>query len=120
MPDYAVISCGTGNDYGHPHEEVTSRLADAGVITWRTDKHGTVKVISNGKALAFYTDTDFKADIPEPGPEVTEYIGNVNSKKFHLPTCGSLPAEHNRIYFASRDTALASGYSPCGSCKPKD
>ncbi len=118
MPDYAVISCGTDNDYGHPHEEVTSRLSDAGVITWRTDKHGTVKVVSNGKALAFYTDTDFKADIPDQKPDATEYIGNLNSKKFHLPTCANLPAEHNRIYFATRDSALANGYSPCGSCKP--
>lgn len=117
MPEFAVISCGKDNDYGHPHEEVTSRLSDAGVITWRTDKQGTIQVISNGKALAFYTENDFKADIPDE-PSVTEYIGNVNSKKFHLPTCGNLPAEHNRIYFASRETAVAQGYSPCGTCKP--
>ncbi|MBR2414643.1 MAG: MBL fold metallo-hydrolase [Clostridia bacterium] len=117
MPEFAVISCGTDNDYGHPHEEVTSRLADARVITYRTDKHGTIQVISNGKALAFYTDNDFEADIPD-SPIVKQYIGNINSKKFHLPTCGNLPAEHNRIYFASRDTAIAQGYAPCGSCKP--
>ncbi len=117
MPEFAVISCGEDNDYGHPHEEVTSRLSDAGVITYRTDLHGTIQVISNGKALAFYTDNDFEADIPDE-PTVTEYIGNLNSKKFHLPTCGNLPAEHNRIYFASRETAVEQGYSPCGTCKP--
>ena len=117
MPEFAVISCGEDNDYGHPHEEVTSRLSDADVITYRTDLHGTIQVISNGKALAFYTDNDFEADIPDT-PAVTEYIGNLNSKKFHLPTCGNLPAEHNRIYFASRETAIEQGYSPCGTCKP--
>ncbi len=120
MPEFAVISCGEDNDYGHPHEEVTSRLSDAGVFTYRTDLQGTIQVISNGKALAFYTENDFEADMPD-GPSndpVTEYIGNINSKKFHLPTCGNLPAEHNRIYFASRDTAIAQGYAPCGSCKP--
>lgn len=120
MPEFAVISCGTDNDYGHPHEEVTSRLSDAQVTVYRTDLQGTVQVISNGKALAFYTDNDFKPDIPQPAPDTseTEYIGNLNSKKFHLPTCGSLPAEHNRIYFASREAAIADGYSPCDSCKP--
>lgn len=118
MPGYAVISCGADNDYGHPHEEVTSRLSDAGVITWRTDQHGSVHVISNGKALAFYTDTDFKADIPEQKPDAGEYIGNINSRKFHLPTCASLPAEQNRIYFATREAAIVNGYNPCGSCKP--
>ena len=29
------------------------------------------------------------------------YIGNVNSKKFHLPTCPNLPAEKNQILFSS-------------------
>lgn len=46
------------------------------------------------------------------------YIGNVNSKKFHLPTCSSLPAEHNRVYFDSRDEAVNAGMVPCKRCKP--
>lgn len=120
MPEFAVISCGADNEYGHPHEEVTSRLHDAGVVTYRTDVHGTVRVVSNGKALAFYTSTNADIVLPEKpsNPPLTTYIGNLNSKKFHLPTCGSLPAEHNRIYFASRAIAINEGYSPCGTCKP--
>jgi micrococcal nuclease len=46
------------------------------------------------------------------------YIGNVKSKVFHLPTCNTLPKEANRVYFATREEALAAGYRPCKRCKP--
>ena len=35
-PKYAVLSVGAGNDYGHPHDSVTSRLRDADVEVYRT------------------------------------------------------------------------------------
>jgi AraC family transcriptional regulator of adaptative response / DNA-3-methyladenine glycosylase II len=37
---------------------------------------------------------------------------------FHLPTCGSLPAEKNRVYFRTRQEAIDAGHRPCGRCKP--
>jgi competence protein ComEC len=49
---------------------------------------------------------------------VQEYIGNANSKKFHLPTCSNLPAEQNRVPFDSRKEAIDAEYEPCGNCKP--
>lgn len=48
----------------------------------------------------------------------TYYIGNVNSKAFHLPTCGNLPLEKNQVRFSSRSAAIAEGYHACDSCKP--
>lgn len=52
-------------------------------------------------------------------PDATgEFIGNKSSKKFHRPTCGHLPAEKNRIPFATREDAIAAGYEPCKLCKP--
>ena len=49
-------------------------------------------------------------------PSQQGYIGNVNSKKFHLPSCANLPAEKNQILFSSYEEAIAAGYSPCSSC----
>lgn len=46
------------------------------------------------------------------------YIGNKKSKKFHLPACGGLPDEKNRIEFDSRDAAVNAGYGPCKRCNP--
>ncbi len=119
MPEFAVISCGEDNDYGHPHEETLSRFNDAGTTVFRTDTQGTITVVSNGKTLSFSANKDAQPIIPTPKPDTgTEYIGNINSKIFHLPTCSSLPAEKNRIYFANRDTAVSEGYTPCSRCKP--
>ena len=44
------------------------------------------------------------------------YIGNVNSKKFHLPSCPNLPAEKNQVLFSSYEEAVEAGYTPCSSC----
>lgn len=57
MPDYAIISVGAGNTYGHPHRE-TMDLLDS--KTWkpkvyRTDLNGDIIVRSNGKELSVET-----------------------------------------------------------------
>lgn len=46
------------------------------------------------------------------------YIGNRNSRRFHLPTCPGLPEEQNQILFQSREEALEEGYEPCKRCNP--
>ena len=46
------------------------------------------------------------------------YIGNRNSKKFHLPTCPNLPPERNQVLLETWDDAMERGYSPCGNCDP--
>ena len=49
-PSVAVISCGKGNEYGHPHGSVLRNLRDAGCEVHRTDKEGTVVIrIKDGK-----------------------------------------------------------------------
>ena len=53
MPTYAIVSSGEQNQYGHPTEEALSRLQDVGAIIMRTDQLGTIKCVSDGKAIAF-------------------------------------------------------------------
>jgi methylphosphotriester-DNA--protein-cysteine methyltransferase len=49
-----------------------------------------------------------------------KYIGNSNSGKFHESSCkwGQKTAEHNRVYFNNRNTAISQGYVPCKVCNP--
>lgn len=57
MPDYAVISVGSGNTYGHPHQETLDLLDSK---TWkpklyRTDLDGDIIVKSDGKDVSVET-----------------------------------------------------------------
>ena len=122
LPEMGVISCGTGNKYGHPHEETLSILRDAKVDVYRTDLQGTITISSDGQNFTVGTERfvpDSQLNPTDPAAASTAqqaYIGNVNSKKFHLPTCPNLPAEKNQILFSSYDEAIAAGYTPCSTC----
>ncbi len=55
MPQYAVISVGEDNSYGHPDDEVLSRLNDAGVEIYRTDESGDIIMQSDGDNITVIT-----------------------------------------------------------------
>lgn len=115
MPEYAVISVGKGNRYGHPTETVLSRLEDAGTTIYRTDLQGTILVESDGSSVTFRPETGDSTLTPD-----APYIGNSNSKKFHTAACSSTDAinAQYKVSFDSRESAVSSGYTPCGRCNP--
>ena len=53
MPEYAVISAGKGNDYGHPHGRTLELLENdsRAFEIYRTDQDGDILVKSDGKWL---------------------------------------------------------------------
>jgi len=51
-PQWAVISCGLRNRYGHPRQEVLHELQSAHVRTLRTDIDGASCFLLDGKAVA--------------------------------------------------------------------
>ncbi len=55
LPQYAVVSCGRDNDYGHPHKGTLDKLNKLGVQIYRTDQDGTVLAKSDGESLSFQT-----------------------------------------------------------------
>jgi competence protein ComEC len=50
-PQWAVISCGLRNRYGHPRQEVLEELQAASVHTLRTDIDGAVCFRLDGKSM---------------------------------------------------------------------
>ena len=144
MPQYAVISVGTGNSYRHPTEDALSRLRDANVKVYRTDLQGDIKCTSDGETVSFSAAKNATADTlapvsktesptptpaptpapesePAPVPDGPYYVLNTNSKKFHEPGCGSASkiSSSNKAFFTgTAEELVAKGYEPCGNCKP--
>ena len=119
-PDYAVISVGGKNNYGHPTENVLSRLHDADVKTFRTDIQGDIHCRSDGTTITFDVKKNADIDVftpsggyanwiaskstPTPAPSqpqsnpdrdagasaATTYVVNLNTGKFHYSWCSSV------------------------------
>lgn len=146
-PKYAVISCGEGNSYGHPHAEVLNRLRSMGVEVFRTDEQGSIIASSDGENITWncsatdswqsgeQTESDREnAEDENPGDEnsgnaisdavtseQTTYVLNTNTKKFHRETCSSvsqIKEENFQKVQMNREELEQSGYSPCKNCNP--
>ena len=120
-PDYAVISCGKDNDYGHPNTETLKKISLLGCLCLRTDELGTIVAETDGVTLSFSSE---KGSIPDIDPKLLKageyYVGNKNSRVFHSPDCSSVSSmsEKNKVLFGSREQALEEGYLPCALCDP--
>lgn len=126
-PKAAVIMCGTGNSYGHPHEETLQKLAAAGVDIYRTDIHGTIIITTDGKTYQVNKQPFAYVQQQQPPPPqvtqpaqpeqsqaITVYITNTGSK-YHRDGCQYL--SKSKIAISLTD-AKARHYEPCKVCKP--
>lgn len=57
-PQYAIISSGKNNRYGHPHKEVLSLLGELGIKTENTADVGTITIASDGINVVLSTEND--------------------------------------------------------------
>lgn len=142
-PEYAVISCGAGNSYGHPHTETIDKLKKAGVNIYRTDLQGDIVMTCDGKNITVNVSptTADGAQSGESKPETTtvvttpapatqapaaaesvsySYVLNTNTMKIHRASCSSVKqmSKENTDYTNDYDAAIAAGYVPCKRCKP--
>lgn len=139
VPEYAVISCGTDNQYGHPDQDTMDKLQDMGINVFRTDKQGTIIALSNATNITWNTepcndyssgDTSDAGTQPQvtaaptqvPEPEVTEapaqsetvWLSATGSKYHSIPDCGNM--NPNSARQISRSDAEAQGYEACKKC----
>lgn len=132
-PDYAVISCGEGNSYGHPHSETLNQLRSRDIQVYRTDEQGSVIAYADGQNITFscapstswqsgeetIKSAQQQADVLE---NVTiTYVCNTRTMKFHRPECDSvekMSKKNKKEVTSSREELLNEGYSACKSCNP--
>ena len=128
--EYGVICVGS-NTYGHPTSDALSRLSSAGISVYRTDKNGDVAFSTDGATLTLPNGTTDNSGsgsgvLPGGSSEGSSsngstssdiFIGNTETKVFHLPTCTNLPAasKQNTMYNYWWIVNIA-GYTPCGRC----
>ena len=134
-PQYAVISVGEENSYGHPTADTLNKLNKNKVSLYRTDIFGTIVCTSDGKGVSFSVEKNSKSDpyvIPENPKSRAEstttspannssYVLNTNTKKFHYPYCSSvldMKEKNKKVSTESRESIISKGYKPCGRCNP--
>lgn len=117
-PEYAVISCGEDNDYGHPHAEVLNRFRAEKIQVYRTDEQGSIVAVSDGSEITWNcapteswiagepknssagqnadkgsTEWTYEEEVQEESEEDTleeyQWILNLNTHKIHTLTCDS-------------------------------
>ena len=139
VPEYAVISCGADNQYGHPDQDTMDKLQDMGINVFRTDKQGTIIAVSNATDITWNTEpcNDYSSgDTSDAGtqpqvtasptqssePKVTEtpeqsesvWLSATGSKYHSIPDCGNM--NPNTARQISRADAEAQGYEACKKC----
>lgn len=124
MPEYAVISVGTDNAYGHPTEATISKLRDADVRVYRTDMQGDIICHSDGKTVTVLParNADVNTLLPagEGGGHETQAPVQTNlvwvtatGKRYHAKSDCSGMKNPTEI---SMDEARARGYTACSKC----
>ena len=128
MPQYAVISVGEGNSYGHPTEEALSRLRDVGATVYRTDLQGTIICHSDGDTLTFETEKNPVAGDATSVSETASMLlkrgdrgENVRQIQSRLISLGYLNDSADGIFGAKTEAALiayqaAAGLPETGEC----
>lgn len=110
-PKYAVISCGKGNDYGHPHKETMETLKSKNIPVYRTDESGTIVCTSDGKSIKFNVNagdyryssekssSSSKTSTTAASSETATSAGSTSS----AATTSQKDADKNRIVYWTKD-----------------
>lgn len=126
-PKIAVICCGQGNKYGHPHQETISLLQSLGIEIYRTDLNGTILIKTDGIDYQVFTEKEsirappvVKTDTKTTETQEYKYAASKKSEVFHYISCSYVASikPENLILFKTREEAIASGRRPCKKCKP--
>ena len=127
-PQYAIISCGKDNDYGHPHKETLDKLNAKNIKVFRTDLSGTIIATSNGTDITFNTNSvDSTTNVVPAKSETTStdstsvtsnnsdtvWVANKTAKVYHTgKTCSNMKNPTQITLSEAQEKDL----KPCSIC----
>lgn len=141
-PEFAVISVGVENQYGHPASDTLEKLKDRNIKYFRTDEQGTIVATSNGRNITWSTNPSKALKSGEEGANkdgTTTKTGtakkmekvedgktevNKGEVKVHITETGSKYHLAGCNYFKKSDIettleeAKSDGLEPCSRCNP--
>lgn len=108
------------SEYGHP--ELTTSIS----LVNPEDLSQIFATVAGGAVIFDLVDATppgelivFGTEQTRTVPGVRSFVLNINSHKYHKPTCGSvgeISPEHRRDYTGTVEEVEAMGYEPCGLC----
>ncbi len=135
-PKKAIISCGNGNSYGHPHMSTLSTLKNNNADIFRTDEQGTIKItIDKNKNIS----VDKKAStIKENAPPESKSEAPVTAESSKTEKATVTDGQNQIVYRTSTgqkyhnsgcsylkskiqttvNEAKSMGLAPCSRCNP--
>lgn len=131
-PEVAVISCGEGNSYGHPHADTLAILNEVGADIYRTDEQGTIQVTadqhkkitvdkkaSTVKENAPPTENNEEQEENNDNSSISDNQGEVvyrtrTGSKYHRSGCSYLKSKIETTV----SEAQTMGLGPCSRCNP--
>lgn len=135
-PEFAVISCGSNNSYGHPRAETLNKLRAMDVQVYRTDEQGTIVCSSDGEMLTWNAAPSTTWQAGEPtGSAITEntaqtagvtqaadegkkdvmvWLSATGSKYHSKNNCGNM--NPSKATQTTEQDAIAKGKGKCSKC----
>lgn len=128
--EYVIISCGEGNDYGHPSPYTVDRWESEGARAFRTDRDSDVIAYTDGDSLTVlprsaYNSSDGTSESEADSAagsdtaEELEYLLNTSSHRIHHADCSLADEDSENVIGACSadiDRLMAEGYRKCSSC----
>ncbi|MGM0600355.1 MAG: MBL fold metallo-hydrolase [Candidatus Rifleibacteriota bacterium] len=97
-PEYATISVGEGNSFGHPNQEILDRYEYLNIKSFRTDKDGTIESFTDGKTIEFVTKhspLEFAKD-----PEIISLTSNSATIQWSTNRAGTTAIEYGTTSYS--------------------
>jgi len=137
VPEFAVISAGTNNQYGHPHADTMDKLNAMEISVYRNDIQGTIIAHSDGSVITWSQEpcNDYSAgdsnDIgtqaevsvsietpvetspSETAPSIVAWLSATGSKYHSINNCGNMNPSKAR---QTTVDAASGAYEPCNKC----